>query len=212
MEFPCNTSTSFEPFDLSDPKPPKEFETRKTSIPDWSLPYIATEEAWRNYSDDLVYETDKRIREWIIKMKPNWTKQGTDRRYTFSTLLDILGINVKVRQGNNYAKIARIFAYYSTKVQKQTTINGVKRKNVYTISPARIKLVPYSLRLRIEEATHPLDGRSLMLPKDDLTVGHARHKRTEENMRRRSEEAKRRYNEYKREKREQRTSETGEFE
>lgn len=185
----------FEPFSLNDEKP-KEFEI-KQNAPDWAIPYLSSQEAWDNYSDDLVYETDKRIREWLESMKNKWSKKGSDRRFTFSSLIEILGIDVRVKAEKNYQKISRVFAYYSTKIQKQTTINGIKHKNVYTVSAARLKRPPYSLKLRMEQFDKPVTWRSLRLPKDNLEPGHARNKRTEENMKRRSEEARRRANEYK---------------
>lgn len=190
------TDNGFEPFSLEEPSK-KQFENINKA-PEWAMPYLNTQEAWDNYSDDLVYEIDKRMREWLASMKNKWTRKGTDRRYTFSTLLDILGIDITENKLKNHNKVARIFAYYSTKIQKQTTINGIKRKNVYTVSAARLKRQPYSLKLRIEQMTEEGDWRSLRLPKDNLEVGHARNPRTEENIRRRSEAAKEKYHEYKR--------------
>lgn len=190
------TDDGFEPFSLMEPEE-KQFEDINKA-PDWAIPHLNTQEAWDNYSDDLVYEIDKRMREWLDSMKNKWTRRGSDRRYTFSTLLDILGVDITKNKLKNHNKVARIFAYYSTKIQKQTTINGVKHKNVYTVSAARLKRQPYSLRLRIEQMTEPCSWQSLRLPKDNLEVGHARNPRTEENIRRRSEVAKERYREYKR--------------
>lgn len=202
---------SFEPFSLEDPKP-KQFEI-KEKLPKWAVPYLSSEKAWDNYSDPLVYEVDKRIREWIKEMRPVWrTKRGKglDRRFQFATLMDIIGIEIDSEVRKNYQKIARIFAYYSSKVSKQTRIDGVKKKGVYTISPSRVDKQPYSLKLRMEEFSHEVDGKSMRLPVDDLEPGHARNPRTDANMQRRSEEGKRRMNEYKRAWSEKRASETGE--
>lgn len=190
------TDDGFEPFDLCDPK--TVVVIIKDDIPGWAVPYLSDEKAWDNYSDDIVYEVDKAIRSWGEQMRSHWSRKGMDRRYQFSTLLGLLGVDVNVNNNKNYNKIARIFAYYSTKVQKETFIDGVRKKNVYTISPSRLRRPPYSLRLRLEQFDGPRDGRSMQLPKDDLEKGHARNPRTEANMQRRSEEARRRYNEYKR--------------
>lgn len=167
-------------------------------IPEWAQPMLTVPEAWDNYTDDLVYEADKRLRSWIEKMRPTWTRRGLDRRYSFSELIEILGLSSqvsKLSRGGNRNKVARVFAYYSTKIQPVARVSGKKKKSVYTISPARLKKPPYSLRLRMEtmETEHP---KRLMMPKDDLEPGHARNPRTEENMRRRSEEQRRRFNEY----------------
>lgn len=196
-----SSTDAFEPFSLEDLKSKPEFKINE-SMPEWAVPYLSGQKEWDNYSDDLVYEVDKKIREWIEKMRTSWSRRGLDRRYQFSTLLEILGVEVNVRKQGNYAKIARIFAYYSTRIQKETNINGVRKKNVYTISPARLKKPPYSLRLRMEQFTKPMTAASLRLPVDDLEKGHARNPRTDENMQRRVEEGKRRYNEYKRKRRE----------
>lgn len=194
---------AFEPFSLKDEKP-KQFSTRE-NFPKWAIPYLSSEQAWDNYSDPLVYEVDKRLREWIKEMRPVWrTKrgQGLDRRFQFATLMEIIGIEIDQEVRKNYQKIARIFAYYSSKVSKQTRINGVKKKGVYTISPSRVDRQPYSLKLRMEEFGDQMDGRQFRLPEDDLEPGHARNPRTDENMQRRAEEGRRRMNEYKRQKRE----------
>lgn len=190
---------AFEPFSLDDPKP-KQFST-KNNLPKWAVPYLSSEKAWDNYSDPLVYEVDKRLREWIKEMRPVWkTKrgQGLDRRFQFSTLMEIIGIEVDSEIRKNYQKIARIFAYYSSKVSKQTRIDGVKKKGVYTISPSRVDRQPYSLKLRMEEYGSEMDGKQFRLPEDDLEPGHARNPRTDANMQRRAEEGRRRMNEYKR--------------
>lgn len=205
-----HTDNAFEPFSLEDSKQ-KQF-TTKENLPKWAVPYLSSEKAWDNYSDPLVYEVDKRLRQWIREMRPVWkTKrgQGLDRRFQFATLMEIIGVEITDEVRKNYQKIARIFAYYSSKVSKQTRIDGVKRKSVYTISPSRLDRQPYSLRLRMEECAEPMNGRQLRLPEDDLEPGHARNKRTDANMQARAEEGRRRMNEYKRKKREEAAGEAG---
>lgn len=206
--------TNFEPFSLMEEKP-KQF-TTKENLPKWAVPYLSSEKAWDNYSDPLVYEVDKRLRAWIKEMRPVWrTKRGRglDRRFQFATLMEIIGIEIDSEVTRNRAKIARIFAYYSSKIQKQTKINGKKAKGVYTISPTRVDRQPYSLRLRMEEFVDKenISGRQMQLPHDDLKPGHARNPRTDANMQARSEEQRRRFNEYQQRKRsEARASEAGE--
>lgn len=190
----------FEGFRLDDEKTPVELDDM---VPEWAQPMLCRPDAWANYSDDLVYEVDKRLRKWASTMK--WTKRGLDRRYTFREIAEILGLYKEIGKGANYAKIARVFAYYSTRIQRDTTVNGVRKKKVYTLSPARFRnRLPYSLRLRMEEMgdSGTEDPRRLRLPADNLEPGHARNPRTEANMARRSEEIRRRFNEYQRERRE----------
>lgn len=202
---------AFEPFSLEE-ESPKQF-TARESMPKWAVPYLSTEKAWDNYSDPLVYEVDKRLRAWIKEMRPAWRSRrgkGLDRRFQFATLMEIIGIEIDEEVRKNYQKIARIFAYYSSKVSKQTRIDGVKKKGVYTISPARVDKQPYSLKLRMEEFGAPMNGRQMKLPDDNLEPGHARNPRTNANMQARSEEGRRRANEYKRKWREERAGEAGE--
>lgn len=163
-------------------------------LPHWALPLLTTPDRWANYSDDAIYEADKRIRDWIRTMRSKWTKKGMDRRYSFVMLCDILGLSKIVETRKNYKSISKVFAYYSTRINKQTTINGKKCKNVYTISPKRLDRLPYSLRLRLEEMDGEGAWQSFKLPKDDLEPGHARNPRTEANMQRRKKERREKAN------------------
>lgn len=157
-------------------------------LPGWALPLLTTPEHWENYSDDAIYEADKRIREWIQSMRSKWSRRGLDRRYSFNMICEILGLSKVVETRKNYKSISKVFAYYSTKITKQTTIRGKKYKNVYTISPKRLRLKPYSLRLRLEQMEEEGTWQNFQLPKDDLEIGHARNPRTEANMQKRSRE------------------------
>lgn len=200
------STTEFTGFCLEDDEP----ELNLTDMmPKWAQPILTAPPYWENYSDELVYQADKRIREWIETMKPTWKKQSRfKRRYPFKDLAQILGIDKEVYQKKNFNKISKVFAYYSTKYAKEAKINGIHKKNVYTISPARLKLQPYSLKLRLEQMEGEGTWRNFQLPKDDLEKGHARFPRTEANMQKRSEEAKRKYNEYQQKRRAELNSST----
>lgn len=183
----------FLSLDLSDPEEKLDTEDM---LPGWALPILTTPERWENFSNPLVYETDKRIREWIKSMRKHWKNggKGSDRRYSRKDLVGILGLQNCIKNAHDDKIVSRIFAYYSTKIQETTSIRGKKVKKAYTISPARLKKKPYSLKLRLEE----LDGegcwRSFNLPKDDLEVGHARNPRTEANIEKRRQRGRDRYN------------------
>lgn len=164
------------------------------------LPYISSPEAWRQYNDDRVYEADKLTREWIaVLSKSNkWKASKGMRRYTFSMIFgQIMGRPYDCKRDAKMTNaFSRVFAYYSSRVQKQGVIAGkAYTKTIYTISPARLRKPPYSLRLRLEwmadQGMIP-DSRNMALPKD-LKPGHARNPKTEENMRRRREEGRKRY-------------------
>lgn len=181
----------FESLDLSSQRDKVEVDDM---LPGWALPLLTTPDHWANYSDDAIYETDKRIREWIQSMRSKWSRKGMDRRYSFVMLCEILGLTKVVETRKNYKSIAKVFAYYSTRINKQTTINGKKCKNVYTISPKRLIRKPYSLRLRLEQMEGEGVWQNFRLPKDDLEPGHARNPRTEANMQRRREERRKKAN------------------
>lgn len=186
----------FKPFSLNDDV--KEFK-EDFDVPRWAAPYLSTTKAWDNYSDELVYEVDKRMRKWLKENKSRWTKRkATDRRFTMAEILKLIGLDVDPR-GKNLIRVKHVIAYYSTKIQKRLIINGVRKKTVYTVSPRRLERQPYSLKLRIElmgdeEGT----WRELRVPKDNLEPGHARNPRTEANMRRREEIGRKNWNEYQR--------------
>lgn len=167
------------------------------------LPYIDGRRAWEQYTNPFVYEFDKLVREFIIKMSESssWRTQIKKRKYTYSMIIERLynrPYDSKIDSGNG-KQASRILAYYSSKIQKQGFIDGKHySKHVYTLSPTRVKRQPYSLRLRLEwlqEQGKLPTYLNMKLPKDDLTPGHARNKRTNANMERRTAEAKARYNE-----------------
>lgn len=168
------------------------------------IPYISTPDRWEQYTDPFVYEADAAIRNWIGKMCENksWVNgSGRNRRYTLGMIYEQAFGRQWTNGCNKFSnKLARIARYYSSKVQKNSSINGKNySKTTYTISPNRFhKQPPYSLKLRLEWfADHGIlpDNRNMELPKDDLKPGHARNPRTNANMERRSREAKDRFNE-----------------
>ena len=130
-----------------------------------------------------------------------WKQSKNRRRYTMSMVFE----QIYGRKYDRYQdcritnQFAKVLAYYSSKIQKSGSImNKNYSKTIYTISPKRIKKPPYSLKLRVEwlaEQGLIPNGNNMQLPKDDLKPGHARNPRTDENMRKRREEARRIYEE-----------------
>lgn len=168
------------------------------------IPYISTPDRWEQYTDPFIYEADKAVREWIDKMCENksWVNgTGRNRRYTLSMIYEQAFGKKWTNECNKFVnKLSSIARYYSSKIQKNSSINGKNySKNTYTISPNRYhKHPPYSLKLRLEWfADHGImpNNQNMALPKDDLKPGHARNPRTDANMEKRREQARERYNE-----------------
>lgn len=172
-------------------------------IPDRELqPILNTQAKWENYSDHDTYRFDKLVREFIETMSkdPKWRGSAKLRRYTMAMVwVRITATEWTSRENRYAARLSKILAYYSTKVQKGGMIGGkAYSKTIYTLSPARLKKPPYSLKLRLEwlaERGELPTASNMDLPRDDLKPGHARNPRTERNMERRREDGKRRYRE-----------------
>ena len=190
-------------FDFMDPE-------SKPVLPDgpnMATGYLEGVGKWENYSDRDLYEADSLLRQFLESKEsdPKWTTASTKwRRYTAGMMFEVLHGRPYAGSGtSDYQKIlrlARVMAYYSTRITKEGSIRGKKyKKKIYYLSVSRCKkLPPYSLKLRLEwlEAQNKLPcWQNMKLPKDDLKAGHARNKRTDENMEMRRERAKRIYRE-----------------
>jgi len=169
--------------------------------------YLSKPERWRNYTDMTLYELELLLRKFFEKKldDPKWNTQSAFyRRSTLGMIYEEL-YGVKPMPTDKQAqkrmrRLTNLLAYYSTRIQKEGSVRGKKtNKKIYTLSLKRYQeKPPYSLRLRMEWLTK--QGKvpcwqNMLLPKDDLKAGHARNPRTDENMRKRREDAKRRYNE-----------------
>ena len=165
--------------------------------------FLADPECWENYENDLLAEVEQMLRDWIEEMSkvPAWRATNAKRRkYTFSMIFQLVtGERYDQRKHANQIKTwTTLLRYYSSRVQKSGNIDGrFHSKTVYVISPARLKRPPYSIRLRIPwliEHGYAIDKRTMENLNGDLCEpGHARNPRTEANMRKRSEEARKRY-------------------
>lgn len=167
--------------------------------------WLADPEVWRNYENDRLYEADKRFREWVEEMRkdPKWRAPNTKmRRYTFSKLFYLV-TGERYEQGKHSMWVipfSKVFRNYSTRIMRAGTVDGKFRsKTIYVISAAALDRPPLSVRLRIPwlmEHNIAIDERTMKNPdRKLLRPGHATNPRTDANMQRRSEEAKRRYNE-----------------
>lgn len=189
-------------FNLENPKPPElpKEPTRATN-------YLEGPGKWDNYSDDVLYECESLLRRFFESKLDDghWRQQNPKyRKYTVGLMFEVLyGRKYDKYQSHDQVRgrrLAKLMSYYATRKQKEGSILGkYYRKTVYTLSLRRYKRVPpYSLKLRIpwlEEQGKMPTWHNMQLPKDNLEAGHARNKRTDENMRRRRERAKAEYNE-----------------
>lgn len=188
-------------FNLEDPEPPKiHYDTEMLA------PILGTAEKWNNYGNTYLYKWEKLVREWILKHSENstWVSHSKHRRYTMKMVIE--EITGEEYSQDKYLKdvrhLKKILEYYSTRVQKSAIINGKKyNKPIYIVSPKRVKKQPpLSLKLRLEEFQKqgiiPTPA-NMKLPSEKMFCkpGQARNPRTQANMDRRSEEARKRYNE-----------------
>lgn len=187
-------------------------------IADAVKPFIAGKKEWDNYTDDIVYDADKAMREFIRKMSetPGWNRDRRKRTYRFKQLFRLLfGREYDAKKDSRITKkLSRVFAYYSTSIRTASKDDdgSWKAKPGYVISPKRLGKPPYSLRLRFEEmAAEGIipTAANMKAPNDNLSAGHARNPKTEENMRRRSEIHKERYREYVKDRKEHGDIESG---
>ena len=191
-----STIPSFE-FDLTG-----RSETRVLPVTTEIVPWVTTSKAWKQYTNDYVYNADKLMRDWLRVMNKNgkWYRNYKLRQYPFSHLFEILmGEPYDQKKHSKWVlPMVRVFAYYSTKIddhywdrKRQKTVSNA----LYTISGQRIKQPAYSLRLRLEEFSEQgiiPTPTNMKLPKDDLKKGEARRTETRNNKKRRQEEWKRR--------------------
>lgn len=166
---------------------------------------LSDPDVWRNYEDDRLFEADSLFREWAEGMAEDrqWSAPNSRmRRYTFSKLFQL--VTGERYEQSRHAKwiqpFTKVFRNYSTRIQKGGIIDGKpKAKTIYFIMANPLKRPPISIRLRIPwlvEHDRPITPASLKSQERKLlTPGHASNPRTEENMRRRSEQARRRYGE-----------------
>lgn len=168
--------------------------------------FLADPDVWKNYENDLLVEVETMLRDWMTEMckLPSWRGTNAKRRkYTFSMIFELVtGERYDQKKHANQIKTwTTLLKYYSSRVQKSGNINGkFYSKTVYMLSPARLKRPPYSIRLRIPwliEHGYAIDKRTMENMNHDLCEpGHARNPRTEANMRQRSKEARKRYEQW----------------
>ena len=185
----------------------EKIETGDDFIDNAALPFLVDRKAWDNYTDDVTYDADKRMRAWMREMcnDQRWVKGYKLRRYMYKQLFRILyGREYDYKTDAKYTyKLQRVFAYYSSSIRTAAKNDDGKwcAKPAYIISPKRLKCPPYSLKLRYEEFAEQgimPDRYNMAVPKDNLATGHARNPQIDEAMQKRKQQKRERYNEYQR--------------
>ena len=188
-------------FNLDDPEPPKiNSDTYEMA------PILGTAEQWENYTNEILFEWEQLVRQWILRHAENkeWTSATKNRRYTMKMVIE--EITGEEYDQAKFAKVTpvlrKILAFYSTKVAKAGSINGKQySKTIYTISQKRAKSQkPISLKLRLkmykEQGIIPTAANmKVHSDKTFLKPGQARNPKTQETIDKRRAAAKERYNE-----------------
>ena len=165
---------------------------------------IDSPDRWEQYNDKLLYDVEVSLRNWMTAMlaDANWKKSWKRRRYTAGMAFERLygrpwdndsSIDHKVIQ-----RLSRLLNYYSSKIIKESSINGKKiKKTIYVLSYKKLSKRPYGLKLRLEwmneQGIIPC-RKSMDIPKRH-PVPWAENRGTRKNQEARSRRAKDRYNE-----------------
>lgn len=161
--------------------------------------YITTQEQWDNYTNEEANDFEMRLRGFLQYMKehPKY-RAAINRRFTYQMIYERLyGELPREKTGYKSNTYRKIISYYSTRVMSDTFIGDKRCKRVYVLSYKRLEKRPWCIKNRIQwllEHGESIDQGKLRLIKKQLQVGHARNPRTEANMEKRRERARKAYN------------------
>lgn len=167
-------------------------------------PLIDTPEKWKQYTNTLLYETEKDLREWMAKLYNNveWRTSRLRRRYTCRMAFErIYGVEYDPKVHSKQIRaLGKLMAHYSNKIQTDGYICGKRvHTKIFHLAAAGFRKRPYSIRLKIEmmlaEGKIPTN-KDTEIPKL-LQPNHARYERSEKNMQERRKLARERYYERK---------------
>lgn len=197
-----STTPAFESFRLDGTIPIVESEVNLTKEEMWTLSF-SNQKQWDNYSNRFIYECDKFLRSFLEANKKEWSNPGNKykQRFTFAMIFKkMFGRDYDVKKDAwCYNQLDRIIRYYSVTTYRGAIVldektgkrKPLKRATVYALSASRLKLQPYSLKLRIEQMVAEgieISPRKLRVPKDNLPTGHSRNPKTEENKNKRKKQ------------------------
>lgn len=170
------------------------------------VPYISDPKAWEQYSNDALYDAEKRLRKWLEEMASNSAYRSyKSRTFRFNQVFEILfGRKYEQKCDGRYSTmLSKLFRYYCSKTAKNSydsETQKTKSKTSFTFSTARVKRPPYSLKLRLEwllERGEMPSAANMKLP-TDIPIGVARNALTEAHRAAQREAGRQRYNEYQR--------------
>lgn len=109
---------------------------------------------WANYVDEDLYVMDKKIREFLKKTRYKREAKGGYRTTASAVFAWIYGRQPEAKDGAACRIIHEILKYYCTSYTGITTYKGKQVNRVYRFSKySCVGKRPYSLKLRLEEAT-----------------------------------------------------------
>lgn len=116
------------------------------------IPWQITDlDLWKNYTDDDLYELDRKLRQYFEK-----NRRQRERKKGLKTAVPlvfawIFGRRPEAKDSQVCVKLHRLMKYYCTRYTGCSMINGVRFTRVYYFSTYSTRHKrPYSLRLRLE--------------------------------------------------------------
>ena len=182
---------------------PEDTQPAAASASVFSHPYrvLTTAEQWENFTNEVAVDFERRLRELLGMMKRSpKAYPAQKRRFTLKMLWERLYGEEYPKWGKGYkvTPLREIAAYYSSRIVRDTNINGKRYKCVYVLSTGRLKKRPWCIKLRIEwyqeHGEEITEGNTRVIHKK-LKAGQARNPRTQANMEKRSAKARQIYNE-----------------
>lgn len=142
------------------PEPDKDILERFRFDDSLQIPIELTDlELWSNYVNDDLYIMDKKIREFLKKIRWKQEQKGGYKTTASVMFAWIYGRQPTPADGYATRIIHQLLRYYCTSFNGPTTFQGKKVSMVYKFSKyATRNKRPYSLRLRLEEAE---DGQNI---------------------------------------------------
>lgn len=118
------------------------------------VPFELTDlDIWANYTNDDLYEMDKKVREFLRKTAYRRASKGGYRTTASIVFAWIFGRKPEPQDGYACRLVHKLLKYYCTNYSGTTTYKGKRVNRVYRFSPyACASKRPMSLRLRMEEA------------------------------------------------------------
>ena len=117
------------------------------------VPWQITDlDLWANYTDDDLYNLDKKLRQYFMKHRWQRERKGGQKTALPLVFAWMFGRKPEPSDSQVCVKLHKLLKYYSTRYTGRNVVNGKQFTRVYYFSPYATKNKrPYSLRLRLEE-------------------------------------------------------------